>query len=102
MAADPWQDYRKRRRLLLAGTFFGLLLFIGSFPVAKAWQSDRPLYVGLALFLLVTFGCTAPLNDFTCPKCGEAFTHKGRHRDMFTRKCVHCKFPRWGDPKAPT
>jgi hypothetical protein len=98
MAADPWKDYRRRRRLLILGTLSGLLVFVGSFPVAKKYQSERPLYVGLAVFLLVTFGCTAPLNDFACPKCGEPFTHKGRHRDMFTRKCLHCRHPLWADP----
>ncbi|MGA2080221.1 MAG: hypothetical protein ABSH53_06365 [Holophaga sp.] len=96
--SDPWHVYRRGRRLLLAGFLAGLALFAASFPVAKAWQSDRPLYVGLALFLGAAALGLAPLNSFLCPKCGEPFIHKGRQRNVFTRRCLNCRHPRWADP----
>ena len=98
--SPTWRDYRRRRRLLLWGFLGGLVLFAASFPVAKAWQSERPLYVGLALFLGATALGSVPLSHFLCPKCGEPFTHRGRHRDTFARRCVHCRHPRWEEPET--
>jgi hypothetical protein len=97
-ASEPWQDYRRRRRLLLWCFLLGLAIFAGSFPVAKIWYSDRPLYVGLALFVGLAALGSVPLSRFPCPRCGEPFIHKGRLRDVFTRRCLHCRHPRWADP----
>lgn len=95
---DPWQAYRRGRWLLLTGFLAGLGLFAVSFPIAKKWQSDRPLYVGLALFLGTTALGMAPLNHFLCPRCGEPFIHKDRLRNVFARQCLNCRHPRWQDP----
>lgn len=94
-----WRDYHRRRWLLLAGVLGGLAVFAGSFPVAKAFQSERPLYVGLALFLGAAAAGSAPLFRFPCPRCGEPFIHNGKRRDIFARRCLHCGQPRGADPE---
>jgi hypothetical protein len=94
----PWLAYRRARRLLLGGFLGGLALFAASFPVARAFRSDKPLYVGLALFVGLAALASAPLSRFLCPKCGQPFIHKPRRRDVFTRACLHCRHPRWADP----
>jgi hypothetical protein len=96
--SESWRPYRRARRLLLAGFLGGLAVFAASFPVAKAFQSDKPLYVGLALFVgLAALGGT-PLSGFLCPRCGKPFVHRPRLRNVFARTCVHCRLPRWEEP----
>ena len=97
-SSEPWQEYRRRRRLLLGAALAGLVLFLGSFPVARARHSAKPVYIGLGLCIGLIAWASAPISDFSCPQCGEAFMHNGRHRDLFTRKCLHCQHPRWADP----
>ena len=96
---DPWQPYRRARRLLLAGFLGGLAVFAASFPVARAFQSDKPLYVGLALFVGLAALGGAPLSNFLCPRCGEPFIHRPKVRNVFTRTCLHCRFRRWENPE---
>jgi len=95
---DPWNDYRRRRRRFRLSCLAGLAAFAGSFPLARALQSERPLYVGLALFLGATLSGFAPLEDFACPNCGEPFIHHGWRRNLFTRQCLNCRHPRWAAP----
>jgi predicted RNA-binding Zn-ribbon protein involved in translation (DUF1610 family) len=97
-ALDPWQDYRQRRRLMLWAFLAGLALFgLGCF-LARNWHSARPFYVGLAVFVGVIAWSTVPLAEFPCPKCGETFNYRGRTRNLFSRKCLHCQHPRWSNP----
>jgi hypothetical protein len=98
---DPWNDYRHRRRRLRLSFLAGLAAFAGSFPVARAMQSERPLFVGLALFLGAIVSGFAPLEDFACPNCGEPFIHHGWRRNLFTRTCMNCRHPRWAAPVRP-
>ena len=95
---DPWQEYRRRRKLLLWTTLAGLVLFLASFPVARARHSATPVYIGLGLCVALIAWASAPISDWSCPQCGEPFIHNGKHRNLFTRKCLHCQHPRWTDP----
>ena len=96
---DSWQPYRRARRLLLAGFLGGLAVFAASFPVARAFQSDKPLYVGLGLFVGLAALGGAPLSNFLCPRCGEPFIHRPKVRNVFTRTCLHCRLRRWEEPE---
>jgi len=98
---DPWNDYRQRRRRLRWSFLVGLAAFVASFPVARRMQSERPLFVGLALFLGAIMSGFAPLEDFACPQCGEPFIHHGWRRNLFTRHCLNCRHPRWAPPVRP-
>ena len=92
--ADPWQDYRRCRRLLRWAFLAGLACCAGGFLVARAQHAVRPLYVGLGIFVCVVAWASLPLAEFPCPNCGEPFVHRGRHRNLFTRKCMNCQHPR--------
>jgi hypothetical protein len=82
---------RRRRAILRYAALCGLALFLASFPLAKALQSDKALYAGLLVFLLAQIWGSLPLFDFRCPHCGETFVHDGRwRRNAFARRCVHC------------
>lgn len=96
--SDTWRPYRRARRLFLAGFLGGLAVFAASFPVAKAFQSDKPLYFGLALFVGLTALGAVSLFHFLCPRCGEPFVHRAKVRNVFTRTCVHCRHRRWEEP----
>lgn len=93
---DPWQEYRRSRRLLLGSALFGLAALAAGFAIARGQHSAKPLYVGLAALVLLLIWGSAPLGGFPCPHCGEPFTSKGRQRNLFTRKCLHCQHPRKG------
>jgi predicted RNA-binding Zn-ribbon protein involved in translation (DUF1610 family) len=95
---DPWKEYRRLRRLLFGAALAGLVVFVAGFRLAKSRHSATPLYVGLGVGVLLVIMASAPISDFTCPRCGEPFIHNGRRRDLFTRKCLHCQFPRGGKP----
>jgi hypothetical protein len=97
-SSASWQPYRRARRLLLAGFLGGLAVFAASFPVARAFQSDQPLYFGLALFLGLAALGGVPLSNFLCPRCGKPFIHRSKLRNVFTRSCVNCRHPRWEEP----
>ena len=95
-APDPWQDYRRHRRVLRGATRGGLGCLAVGFAFARSRHSATPLYVGLGMFAgLVAWG-TGPLSEFPCPHCGEPFGHRGRSRNLFTRRCLHCQHPRGG------
>ena len=52
--------------------------------------------MGLGLCVGIIAWGSGPLAEFPCPKCGEPFGHRGRSRQLFTRKCLHCQHPRGG------
>jgi hypothetical protein len=91
---DPWQDYRHRRRLLLWAVLAGLALFGAGLHLARTRHSAKPFYVGLALLTGLCAWGTTPLAEFPCPRCGEPFSSRGRRRNLFTRKCLHCQYPK--------
>jgi hypothetical protein len=97
---DPWQNYRQRRRLLIGSILVGLGLFVAGGFTARAQHSVTPFYIGLALLVGLTAWGAAPFSDFPCPKCGEPFLQKGRQRNLFARKCLHCRHPKWADPNG--
>jgi len=89
--ANAWKDYRQRRRLLLGATLVGVAIFSYCFHLARVRHAVSPFYVGLAVLVgLIAWG-TTPLAEFPCPNCGEAFHHRGRTRNLLTRKCLHCQ-----------
>jgi hypothetical protein len=95
---DAWREYRKYRRLLVWGVLAGLALFAGGILLARSWHSARPFYVGLALLVGALAWTSVPLAEFPCPRCGEPFSHRGRARNLFARRCLHCQHPKWSDP----
>jgi hypothetical protein len=93
MALEPWQELRRRRRNLLWASLAGLVLFAAGIPAAKALGTEKALYAGLILGLIVLVWGMVPVNAFVCPRCGQPFIHNGRRRDAFTKRCLHCRQP---------
>jgi hypothetical protein len=97
---SPWQEYRRLRRVLVGATVLGLGMLGVGFHLARTRHSVMPLYVGLALFTgMVALGALN-LGEFECPNCGETFCCRGWARNLFTRRCLHCRHPKWADPKS--
>lgn len=96
MNADPWKEYRRRRRMLLWAALAGLALFAACFRLAQVRHAAGPFYVGLALFVGAVAWAAIPLAEFICPNCGETFACRGKGRNLFTRVCLHCQHPKWG------
>ena len=88
---DAWKEYRQRRRLLLWAALVGAAVFAWCIHLARAQHSVSPFYVGLAVFVGAIAWATVPLSEFECPNCGEAFHHRGRSRNLFARRCLHCQ-----------
>jgi len=88
---DPWKEYRRCRRLLLWSALAGTAVFAVCIHLARTQHAVAPFYVGLAVFVGAIAWATVQLGEFECPNCGEAFHHKGKTRNLFTRKCLHCQ-----------
>ncbi len=82
-----WAEYRKWRKVFLWGIPVGLVAVVLSGGSAGAVFLLFP-------FLLAGF---AAWQNFRCPSCGETFFHD-RFFDPMTKRCVHCKFPKWAEP----
>jgi len=86
----PWQEYRRRRNLVLFAS-------VGSVPCVsvvamlaqRLFQSWTPVSlagIGWMIFFVVA---VIRHESFRCPKCGECFFAKWWYHDAIARKCVH-------------
>ena len=91
---DPWREYRRRKRLMILVALAGLVLFGAGVAVARAHRSAKPFYVGLAVCVGMVAWTSTALSEFPCPRCGEPFHYRGRSRNLFARKCMHCQLPK--------
>jgi len=98
---DAWQDYRRRRKLLLWAALAGAAVFAVCIQVARVEHSVKPFYWGLAVLAGAAAWALLPLADFPCPNCGEPFSQKGRTRNLFNRVCLHCRHPKWAIAEPP-
>lgn len=98
-----WEDYRKRRRLMI-------IALVGYLPVMIAtslvcwWllsTADCDYVAIVALTWLAFFGFTViRLNQFPCPNCGRAFFLYKYHigSNPLAKRCLHCDWPKWAVP----
>ena len=104
---EQWQDYRRRKKLLLfavvgylpAGVAFMLVtsLLFGDRP-----HTDTPGGVFGFYFCWMAFCAFAWIrfSNFRCPRCGNKFFIRRRFAffsdySMFAQKCVHCDLPKY-------
>jgi hypothetical protein len=106
--AEQWQDYRRRRNLLL-------FAYIGFLPVAIVFilvtlllfgdkpHTDTPGGVFGFCWLAFSFFASLRVSRFRCPRCGNMFFYQVEQRlvfriwrgNVFSGKCLHCGLPKY-------
>ena len=98
---ESWQEYRKRRKLLLFAflAYMPVVALIG-FVTTWLFKSTTPVFV--AAFSWMAFYLVAGIRfqRFKCPRCGKWLFAKWWYHNMFARRCVHCALPKYADPSA--
>jgi hypothetical protein len=97
--AVSWQNYRHRRRWHFA-IWLGYIpgVFLIGFPLKRLFGSDIPFYVVAGGWMLAFLVSGVYLSLFPCPNCHQPFFFTGWVHNPFARRCMHCRFPKWGDP----
>src|SRR5438552_18944677 len=99
---DPWQEYRRRRRLVLFAAFGYLPIVFGT-AVATDYLIHTsgpviPVMFGWLIFLgVVNVRC----QRFRCPRCGKLFFVRHGSFDPHDQpRCVHCALPKYAPPES--
>jgi hypothetical protein len=96
MSYNQWSEYRHRRNLaaacvLSAPLFVGLAIWLErGFPAIEALP-HVPLFVWFIGSAITSWRIT----EFRCPRCGKKFFLGDYYHNGFTRKCLHCRLPKW-------
>jgi hypothetical protein len=99
---DPWQEYRKRRKLVLLAAFGYLPIVFGT-AVATEYLFHTsgpviPVMFGWLIFLGVA---NARCQRFTCPRCRKLFFVKyGSFERRDQPQCVHCGLLKYAPPES--
>src|SRR5437867_3660298 len=96
---DPWQEYRRRRNLIL-------FAFLGYLPLVfvTAVAADRLIYTSapaivVALGWMIFFAVAGiRCQRFRCPRCGKVLFSKSWYHHSDARRCVHCGLPKYAPP----
>lgn len=79
-------------------TFFPVLALIGSLP----FHLNLPFSAAAPAYVIGLLAIQWRLAVFLCPRCGQPFFWKlGAQTgiDIFiTRRCAHCRLPKWSEP----
>jgi hypothetical protein len=90
-AADPWDEYKRRRRSLR-------LVLLSAVPtVAVAfllWPSVTVGAIGV-VWLGVAVLAGQHVEAWRCPRCGKSFFRAGAWHNAFTTNCLNCDLPKW-------
>jgi hypothetical protein len=83
---------RRWRAILVVPCAFGLFLGAG---LLRSWMvSVEPVVVatvGVLGFVGIMF-CWFQLVFSKCPACGKLFFIRGFYGNVFSRRCLHCRF----------
>jgi len=96
---ESWQEYRKRRNLLLFA-FLGYVPIVGivALITIRLFGSTTPAFI-LALSWMAFFVFAAiRFQTFRCPRCGKWFFATWWYHNIFARRCVHCSLPKYDKP----
>ena len=96
---DAWQEYRKRRNVVLFA-FVGYVpvVFVVALLSMRLFSTFTPAFI-LAFAWMVFFAIAGNVFvRFPCPRCGKPFFAKWWYYNTFARRCVHCGLPKYGDP----
>jgi Zn ribbon nucleic-acid-binding protein len=89
---DPWQEYRKRRNLVLFA-FLGYMpvVFLIGVVAIRLFHTTTPFYV--TAFGWMAFYAVAGFRfqTFKCPRCRKWFFIRWwPPPNLFVQRCVHC------------
>lgn len=93
---DSWQEYRRRRNLLLFA-FFGYVPIVSIVAVVTIRAPGRTTPAFVAAFTWMAFYAVAGIRfqTFMCPRCSKWFFAKCWYHNMFVQRCVHCGLPKY-------
>jgi hypothetical protein len=95
-SCDPWQEYRKRRNLVLFA-FFGYVpvIFVIGLIISRFFHTITPIFV-VAIMWMIFYGAVSIwFSSLRCPRCGKVFFSKWWYHNGFARRCVHCGLPKY-------
>ena len=94
-----WREYRRRLRALLASTAATLVIAgYASAPDGALTQLARRVLLSAGLTACVA--AVVWFASFRCPLCDRHFHWTWWVSNPFARRCLHCGFEKWRDPRA--
>ena len=94
-----WEEYKKRQKTfwLVCLGYIPLVLVI--LPLEYISKTDTAIGFVLSLlfviFLLVFAFYSIKLQFWKCPQCEKSFHNTWWRSNIFSRKCLHCKLPKY-------
>ena len=101
MDGRAWDDYRRRRRLLLVaalGWFPGM--FVLAAPMCRLLGNGEAFVAVMVSWAFFFIAASIRLSQFPCPRCGEPFFHTW-YTNMHAKQCMHCDWPKWEEKPRP-
>ena len=102
-SADPWQEYRKRRKLALFA-FLGYMpvVFVIALVSIRLFHTTIPAFVAALSWMVFYAVASMRCSSFRCPRCQKWFFAKWWYHNGFARRCVHCGLPKYAPPISET
>jgi len=97
---DPWNEYRRNRRLFLY-SWLGFVpgVFVIGLVLTRLFRSELPSYVVAFSWLSIGAIAWLRMTVFSCPGCGRPFFYTSWHfHNPFATHCVHCGLRKWSNP----
>ena len=87
---DPWQEYRRRRNLVLYA-FLGYVPCVSVIALLAQFLFHNLTLGFVAAIAWMTFFAVAAIRhtSFRCPRCGKWLFAKWWYHNPFARRCVH-------------
>ena len=93
-----WIDYRRRKTvfvgifLLYVPLFISLYWVVGFFNLS---QKETLLFISFIVFGIIWLISAIRLQLWKCPICHKFFHLKWWYNNIFSSRCLHCKFPKY-------
>jgi hypothetical protein len=95
---DPWDDYRRRRRLWWYSVLGFVPVMAGAVlvaPSARARWTVPAIALGWVACYVIA---SVRLGVFPCPRCRKAFAGAWWAHNPFVGRCVRCGLSKWEIP----
>jgi ribosomal protein L37E len=92
---EQWERFRRINRLAfwVLCTYLPGSAIIGV-PLSRLADSDWPLALVGATWLIAVLVTDRAAIRLKCPRCGKPFFHTWWFHNGFAKKCVHCGLPK--------
>jgi hypothetical protein len=96
-----WREYRRRLRALLAACAGAAAIGAGyACALGGSAPGELPRRVLLSAALTACAAAGIWFARFRCPSCARHFHWTWWVSNPFARRCLHCGFEKWRDPRA--